>query len=643
MATNRMLLEFARAEQADDPYAFSFRSQQYLVRTERGGFRREEWAWDAEMLSDLEAVGEPDCDPVIVQRMGDRLYTFLAQAGFERHEGWILQAAERAERIYITIRSAAAELYALPWELLTLRASGQHLDELSGLLIRYAWPETQTTPVPSAPTDEGRILVAFSEAGGPLPASEHQAIIQKICKRASYSFDVKRDVLSDVSLARLDDALSSGRREGKPISALHILAHGCAHGEAFGLSWNSEPSDVGGKGSVVVDPGRLRQILAPYADQLRLVVLCACDSGNSGALGNHLGSFAQTLHRAGIQSVVASRAPLSVRGSIRLTETLYDRLVGEPASLESAITSARKALAHDADSLDWANLQLYARPEDGDDTRPLIIRPYRGLLPFRAEHARFFFGREAEVGEILSNLQTLVEADKPRFLVVAGASGTGKSSVVMGGALAALMENSAESTDDGVEVESALRTIELWQQRNGSHNLRRAIDELRRGVVERRALSNSAWEIAVMRVGNQPMQTLEATMAARRDPSCDFLLVVDQFEELFTAIDSPDLRQRFAQKLWMLSHGPSRVHCIITIRVDFLGKCGDIVLDGSDLRLDQVAYDERHRVFVAHTRSEQQRAAIEGPARLVGLQFEPGLTATILDEVGAEPGALPLL
>ena len=64
--------------------------------------------------------------------------------------------------------------------------------------------------------------------------------------------------------------------------------------------------------------------------------------------------------------------------------------------------------------------------EDQDDTRPVVFRPFRGLLAFQPEHRRFFYGREKEIQEILTDLQALVDNKKERFLVVAGASGTGK-------------------------------------------------------------------------------------------------------------------------------------------------------------------------------------------------------------------------
>src|SRR5262249_29987143 len=76
---------------------------------------------------------------------------------------------------------------------------------------------------------------------------------------------------------------------------------------------------------------------------------------------------------------------------------------------------------------------------------------------------------------------------------------------------------------------------------------------------------------------------------------------------------------------------------------DFIGRCGELVLDDQGQRLDRVAYDEAHRVFVAQMNPKQLREAIEKPAVQVGLRLEGGLPSQILDDVRNEPGALPLV
>ncbi|MBK8263506.1 MAG: CHAT domain-containing protein [Nannocystis sp.] len=97
------------------------------------------------------------------------------------------------------------------------------------------------------------------------------------------------------------------------------------------------------------------------------------ESGNIGDPGNHLGSVAQALHRGGIQSVVASRYPLSVAGSNILAEALYRAILVDLHPLERALPLARARLARLTQHLDWASLQLYAREADGDDTRPVVL------------------------------------------------------------------------------------------------------------------------------------------------------------------------------------------------------------------------------------------------------------------------------
>src|SRR5205814_10719327 len=173
----------------------------------------------------------------------------------------------------------------------------------------------------------------------------------------------------------------------------------------------------------VLDAAALRQALGAHARRIRMVVLCACSGADPGPPGSQLGSAAQALHQLGIPAVVAFRFPISKHGSLRLTETLYDELLGGTGSLQQALGAARGRLAQESGSLDWASLQLYARAEDGTDLRPFVLRPFRGLLAFESHHRRFFFGREALQQVVLERIQQSVRGTLPRFQVVAGASG----------------------------------------------------------------------------------------------------------------------------------------------------------------------------------------------------------------------------
>ncbi|MDI1483038.1 CHAT domain-containing protein [Polyangium sp. y55x31] len=641
-----LLLEFTRTAQADESFVLPDGEVTYVLRTEGGGAETVTIDWTPALFADLDAVRRPGCDPAIVQRLGRALRRFLAPAGWARHEESILDASSRGDPVRITLRSNAAELYALPWELLTLKSSGQHLGELPNVLVRYAWPESTTRPEDPSPMPEGgRILFGWSAAAGAVPLAEQSNALRAAAERGHQSFDPSRDVIDHLSLGRLSRALEKAAASGEIINVLHLLCHGTQVGQTHGLAWDA---DDGSGERALLDAGKLRQLLAPHAGRIRLVVLSACDSGNPGQIGNHLGSVAQNLHQAGIQAVVASRFPLSVAGSITFTEVFYDKLLVEPTSVEGALLAARQRLLREgAGRLDWASLTLHARPEDEGDTRPIAFRPYRGLLAFHAAHRRFFFGREAEIEEALADLAALAASGKPRFLVVAGASGTGKSSMVLAGVVPRLLDRGATRVDTA-DADDVRRTIERLAQLLGRRSpgaaAQQALSVLHREITALATAAGGAWEAVVMRPGGSPLAALESALAARRDKDIPFLLVVDQFEEIFTHVQDPAERQAFVAELWKRCSGEDNIHCITSMRVDFVGECGQIVLDASTgLRLDRVAYDEAHRVFVAQMGPAQLRTVIEEPARKVGLALSQGLAGRIIAEVGAEPTALPLV
>ncbi len=589
MGGRTFVFECARLDTPDDPYAFEFGPQDYTLRTEGGGREVFTISWNQQLRDDLTALRGERPDPVIVQRVGDTLRRALKPTGWPALAARILQAAA-GDHVQVTIHSNAAEIYALPWELLTLDETGLTLGAHPEVLVRYSWPETHSKPAQVRVEGGGRILVAWSEAGGPVPDIEHVEVIEQACRTGFVAFEHTRDVVSHASTEQLVAALTGASEAGEPYVILHLLCHGTAIGQGFGLLLDDAESQP-----VAVDAARLAQLLAPFAASLRLVVLSACDSGNTGELGNRLGSVAQSLHRAGIAAVIASRYPLSIPGSIVLTRELYHGLCVNLCSLEQAFVAARIRLSLAAGRFDWASVQLYARQRDGGNTRPLVFRPYRGLLAFKAEHARFFFGRDAEVQEVLNDLEGLHATGKPRFLVVAGASGTGKSSVVLAGAVPKLSQGPQPRT------------------------------------------------VAVLCPGDNPMGVLEHALQQRTLDTEHFLLVVDQLEEIFTQTQDAGIRNRFIRRLWSLASGPSGIDVIVTVRVDFIGQCGDVVVDTAGTRLDRIAYDEAHRVFVAQMTRDQLRATIEQPAAQVGLSLQPGLADRILDDAGDEPGALPLM
>ncbi len=596
-----IVIELSRARDGGEPFAFQAETQTYHRREEGGSIQEAELAWDGPLLSDLESVQRGARDVQAEARLGARVGKFLRKTLWP--EGELARALAAKRPVRITLRSAAAELYSLPWELLSLGASGARLARQPDCLIRYEWPGTHTTPL-TAQAEGGRILFAWSAAGGRVPSELHRNAIASACE-GRLAFDPGVDELggSALSCEGLAAKLEEARASRKPYTVLHILCHGApvsSDPPTCALIWGEELERE------IVDGQTLGELLAEHAGALRLVVLSACQGGDADGPGSALGGVAQSLHRAGLEAVVASRFPLSIEGSIDFTEAFYEHLLGAPSSVERSFLAARRELATRPGLTDDTSLQLYARREDGLDTRPILVRPYRGLTPFREEDRRFFFGREAEIDEVTSDLNALVDRALPRLLVVAGASGTGKSSMVFAGVAPKLRT-------DGWDILSPIRP--------GAEPL----GELARARAE-----------------------LEARLS-RGERRC--VLVVDQLEELFTLSDVGNpgrdaRRDAFVQELWALASSPEPVVAVLaTMRVDFIGRAGEILLDpASGLRFDKgVVYRDEHRTLVAQMASAQLREAIERPARRVGLSMEPGLVDRLVADVGREPGALPLV
>ncbi|WP_437657781.1 nSTAND1 domain-containing NTPase [Sorangium sp. So ce1182] len=588
-----VVLELVRAARADRPFAFSPREEAYLRRLDTGAARDAPFPWSEEVLRYLAVLYQTDLpDPTVAARVGEALRAFLDRLGWDRDEAEIERALPGRQPVHLTLRLGAAELYALPWELVPLRSSGRSLGSLPGCLIRHEWPATTTAaPALDPPPEGGRILVAWSASGGEVPAADHIAALRTACRAGHHPFDEASDVLPHASLARLQAALRA-----RPAAVLHLLCHGVrldAASEAYGLALDA---DEGGGDDKVIDARTVQEALAEHAGSLRLVVLCVCHGGNPGALGNRLGSVAQELHRVGIPAVVASRYPLSFDASIALAEALYRGLLARGTSLEDAFLTARDALRDRR--LGWASLQLFARAADGPDHRPIVARPYRGLLAFHTAHARYFCGRDREVEEALADLLSLVEARDPgrhRFLVVTGASGTGKSSLVLAGVVPILLSR------------------------------------------------DRSWSVATMRPAAGWEAALSAALA-RKAEGAPLLVVVDQFEEIFTSIADKGSREAFVRELFRISGAPgSGVAVVVTLRVDFLARCAEIALDDGGLTFEDVAYDEAHRVFIRAMKADGLREIIARPAAISGLALEEGLIEQMLRDAGAEPGALPLL
>jgi WD40 repeat protein len=253
--------------------------------------------------------------------------------------------------------------------------------------------------------------------------------------------------------------------------------------------------------------------------------------------------------------------------------------------------------------------------EEEPEVRPGVC-PYRGLQVFEEEHAEFFFGRDADVQRLLELLKI------ERFLGVLGPSGSGKSSLVRAGLVPAIRRGTLPGSDDW----------KVTVLKPGAEPL----TTLATHIVD--LFPSVAIHDTVDRLGSDDRTLhLAAAQGMLRSPEEErVLLVVDQFEEVFTLCREEEERRAFIANILHAGLNPGgRVVVVITMRADFYPKVS---------LYPELAQAVSANDFLAWPMEEWALAqSIEEPAREVGLELEEGLTDQILSDLREAPGALPLM
>ncbi len=241
-----------------------------------------------------------------------------------------------------------------------------------------------------------------------------------------------------------------------------------------------------------------------------------------------------------------------------------------------------------------------------------LPNPYKGLRPFGPGDAADFFGRAALIDQLLEAVAV------QRFTAVVGPSGAGKSSLVRAGLLPALRSGRVDGSQDWFvitmvpganpyeELEAALLHVAV----NPPASLMEQLDSGPSGIA----------------------RAVRRTLPGREG---HLLLVIDQFEELYTQSD-PSVADRFLDGLTKaLEDRAAVVRVVITIRADFFDR------PLSDHRLANLL--NAGTVMVGAMSPEDLSSAIIKPAERVGLQTEPALVAELVADAASQPAALPLL
>ena len=255
--------------------------------------------------------------------------------------------------------------------------------------------------------------------------------------------------------------------------------------------------------------------------------------------------------------------------------------------------------------------------------------PYKGLHAFRGEDARDFFGRASFIDELAGELAKILAREKKdngaaRMLIIVGSSGSGKSSTVMAGVLPLLKAGKLPGSSEWVYLGP------IVPGRHPIEALTLALEECLRDR------SHKAIREDLEDESTRGLHLIATHLAEQ--PDTKVVLVVDQFEELFTLTASEQERKQFIDLLVTASTEPGgALLVILTLRADFYDRplyypeLGQII--------------EKQGKLVYPMNVKELQAVIERPAALPDVQvtFEEGLVGDLLFEVQGQIGALPLL
>ena len=272
-------------------------------------------------------------------------------------------------------------------------------------------------------------------------------------------------------------------------------------------------------------------------------------------------------------------------------------------SIESWRAAVHDTLGHEAAELRGA------RPTEAIE--PSAPCPYKGLAAYQPEDAHRFFGREALIDELVKRIRL------QKVLVVAGPSGSGKSSLVRAGLIPALNAG-------------ALLGSDKWRFTlfTPGHD---PLAELHFHVS--RTLPSGRSPVSLDDMVTRP--TMARHLGRSNGSEQPLVICIDQFEELFTLTPAGQRSKFIAALSAMTDPADSQVRIVIAIRADFYVACAQIPWLAERITVNQV--------LVGPMTDSELRRAITEPARRAGLYLERNLVDAIIAEAGHEAGSLPLV
>ncbi len=324
---------------------------------------------------------------------------------------------------------------------------------------------------------------------------------------------------------------------------------------------------------------------------------CFAEFTQARALGKPIFQVVQSDEAAAEEPIAADLQRLDLR---------HDRQAG----LEQLRRELERIALQDQGGFAW--------PPPNDPGRS----PFPGLMVFEVEDAPVFFGRDSDWRTVIERLNTRRVQGGTPLLVLLGASGSGKSSLLRAGVLPRLRRAGRQwlvlpvLRPQSRPLESLAQSLAVALQRP------EAWRDLHQQLLSTTEASVLAGQIAGW--------AADLRLAAAA-PEAQLLLPIDQGEELFTVAEAAE-RERFVAVLAAALQPPLPLQAVMTIRADAVGSLQalpELVKSLDTLPLGPLSL-------------ERYREIIEGPARVAGLKVEPAFVERAIHDTATED-ALPLL
>ena len=243
---------------------------------------------------------------------------------------------------------------------------------------------------------------------------------------------------------------------------------------------------------------------------------------------------------------------------------------------------------------------------------PFIDRPpYKGLKRFNAKDKDLFFGRDGLIKKLIAAV------NQSNLVLVLGASGSGKSSVVRAGVMPQ-MENLGDT-----RYESCL----FIPNRDPFVNFHRSLLDPTKDIFT---------ESEVEFILEEEENTINRAVDLLKSKHSHWLIFIDQFEELFTICKNLETRRNFIQGMMQIAETKDQsIKLILAMRSDFLEEFSAYPV------FAEIA--EKNINLVADMQPAELRQAIASPAANHGIVFESGLVEEIIEDVQGQAASLPLL